>query len=176
MLRCMFGRLLLMLTAGTFVAGIVVPRLFDAGSARLGAPAPAPASASAAPAASPRTQAELVRDADGHFRAPALVNGRELTMVVDTGASMVILRESDARAAGIYVPPTDAWDGRAMTANGETRFAPIRIASISVGGVERIDIAGAVMRDDQLPTALLGQSFMNALSEVSITGDKMRIR
>lgn len=181
MLRAMFGRLLLVLTAGTFAAGIVVPRLFDAGSAGLNAPAPAASpgaqSTPGAPMASSlHARTELIRDVDGHFRAPALINGRPLTMVVDTGASMVILPESAARAAGIDVPPPDAWSGRAMTANGETSFAPIRIASISVGGVERIDISGAVMRDDQLSVPLLGQTYMNALAEVSIIGDKMRIR
>lgn len=180
MLRAMFGRLLLVLTAGTFAAGIVVPRLFDAGSAGLNAPAPAATSAQDTPGApmapSLHARTELIRDVDGHFRAPVLINGRPLTMVVDTGATMVILPESAARAAGIDVPPPDAWSGRAMTANGETSFAPIRIASISVGGVERIDISGAVMRDDQLSVPLLGQSYMNALAEVSIVGDKMRIR
>ncbi len=173
----MFGRLLLVLTAGTFLAGIAVPRLFDAGSAGLNAPAPSAPNPPGTPATSPsHARTELTRDVDGHFRAPALINGRPLTMVVDTGASMVILPESAARAAGIEVPPPDAWRGRAMTANGETSFAPIRIASISVGGVERIDISGAVMRDDQLSTPLLGQTYMNALAEVSIIGDKMRIR
>lgn len=180
MLRPMFGRLLLVLTAGTFAAGIIVPRMFDAGSAGLNAPAPAASSAAGTaptPAApSLRARAEIPRDADGHFRASVLINGHPLTMVVDTGASMVALPESAARAAGIAVPPPDAWNGRVMTANGETSYAPVRIASISIDGVERIDIEGAVLRDAQLSVPLLGQTYMNALAEVSIVGDKMRIR
>ena len=38
---------------------------------------------------------------DGHFIARAQVNGKSIRMIVDTGASTVVLRPEDARKAGI---------------------------------------------------------------------------
>ena len=45
---------------------------------------------------------ELTSGRDGHFRADARVNGRHIDFLVDTGASVVILRESDASQVGLH--------------------------------------------------------------------------
>ncbi len=118
---------------------------------------------------------EIERDMDGHFRADVLVNGQRVRMLVDSGASFIVIDEALAQRLGI-APPASAYTGTAMTANGEAQFAPIRLASVRIGDVERVDIPAGVMRGVSLPTPLLGQSFLGTLSEVTISGDRMKLK
>ena len=66
------------------------------------------------------------RRPDGHFIARAEVNGANLGMLVDTGASSVVLKPADAEKAGIntrsltYTVPV-------QTANGTTYAASVRL-------------------------------------------------
>jgi aspartyl protease family protein len=121
------------------------------------------------------SMAELRRDGDSHFRASALVNGRPLTMLVDSGASLVVLTEGDARAVGIYLSPSD-FTAVAQTADGEVKTAPVMIERISVNGIERRNVPGAVVPAGLLTQSLLGQSYLGQLAEVSIRDDVMRLR
>lgn len=118
---------------------------------------------------------EIERDLDGHFRADVLLNGQRVRMMVDSGASFIVIDEALARRLGI-APPASAYTGTAMTANGEAQFAPVRLASVRIGDVERVDIPAGVMRGVSLPTPLLGQSFLSTLSEVTISGDTMKLK
>ena len=49
----------------------------------------------------------LETDRRGHFQVEARVEGRFVDFVVDTGASLVVLRESSAALAGIRPQPRD---------------------------------------------------------------------
>ena len=144
------------------------------------APKAAMVDAPTAPAAEPPlprygATAELARDLDGHFRADVLLNGQRVRMMVDSGASMIVIDEALARRLGV-APPPSAYTGTAMTANGEAQFAPVRIASVVIGDVRRIDVPAGVMRGVDLPTPLLGQSFLGTMSEVKISGDRMTLK
>jgi aspartyl protease family protein len=50
---------------------------------------------------------ELTSGRDGHFRVDARVDGRHIDFMVDTGASLVILRESGASMVGLHPMPRD---------------------------------------------------------------------
>lgn len=117
----------------------------------------------------------LVRDADSHFRALVSVNGQQFPMLVDSGASLIALTQADARRAGINPPPS-AYTAIALTAGGEVRTAPVTIARISIGGIERRNVPAAVMPVTALDQSLLGQSFLTTLTEVQIRGDRMALR
>src|SRR5471032_2280761 len=54
---------------------------------------------------------------DGHYKAEARIAGRQIDFIVDTGASLVILRESDAAQVGIRPRPSD-YTATVSTANG----------------------------------------------------------
>jgi aspartyl protease family protein len=71
---------------------------------------------------SPGAGITLRRSGDSHFRASVDVNGTPLTMLVDSGATLVVLRESDAMRAGITLGP-NAYSGRVQTAGGLVRAA-----------------------------------------------------
>lgn len=115
------------------------------------------------------------RGPDGHFRVNATVNGQPVTMLVDTGASMVAIPEPLAQRMGI-APPPSAYSGTARTANGDGRFAPITLATIRIGSVELTNVSAAVVQGNGLDTPLLGQSFLSRLQEMSVQGDVMRLR
>jgi aspartyl protease family protein len=112
---------------------------------------------------------ELRAGSYGHYRTTAEINGRPVTVLVDTGASMVALSFEDAQAAGIFVRDSD-FTHRVSTANGFARVAPITIARISVGDITVRDVAGAVMENGKLGTSLLGMSFLGRLQRVDMRG------
>ena len=109
-----------------------------------------------------RREVEVEAERDGHFYLDARIDGREVEVVVDTGASMVVLRESDARRAGINVRRGD-YDLPVSTANGTTYAATVTLRRVEIDGIEIRDVRAAVLPDDQLHMTLLGASFLNRL-------------
>jgi aspartyl protease family protein len=118
------------------------------------------------PASAGRT-VELKAGAYGHFHARAEINGQAISVMVDTGASIVALSFEDARAIGLYVRDSD-FTHRVSTANGYARIAPVTIDRISIGDIMVRDVSGAVMEAGKLGTTLLGMSFLSRLQRVDI--------
>jgi aspartyl protease family protein len=110
---------------------------------------------------------ELRAGSYGHYHTSAEINGRPVSVMVDTGASIVALSYQDARAAGIYVHDRD-FTHRVSTANGFARVAPVTIDRISIGSITVRDVAGAVMEEGKLGTSLLGMSFLGRLQRVDM--------
>ncbi|NCP11073.1 MAG: TIGR02281 family clan AA aspartic protease [Sphingomonadales bacterium] len=119
-------------------------------------------------------EATIARAPTGHFSAPGSVNGAAVTMIADSGASLVVLDRDDAIAAGISIFPQE-FTGTARTAGGQVRTKPVLLDSVVFAGIERRNVPGAVI-DGDLPMVLLGQSFLSRLSDVSVSGDTMRLR
>lgn len=105
----------------------------------------------------------------GHFRAEADINGRDIDVMVDTGASLVALTYEDARRAGILVKPSD-FTHTAQTANGTARVAPVTIPRISIGDITVRNVAGVVSERGASERTLLGMSFLGRLSRVEMRG------
>ncbi|HEX3723241.1 MAG TPA: TIGR02281 family clan AA aspartic protease, partial [Nitrolancea sp.] len=70
----------------------------------------------------------------GHFLTEVEINGRDIGVMVDTGASLVALTYDDAERAGIFVNSSD-FTGRAQTANGTARVARVTISRIQIGDI-----------------------------------------
>lgn len=72
----------------------------------------------------------LMLEADrlGHFQAEARIDGRSVGFIVDTGASLVVLRESDAARVGIRPRPSD-YTTTAITANGKIKAARVLLVA-----------------------------------------------
>ncbi len=113
----------------------------------------------------------LNSDRRGHFQVEARIDGRAVGLVVDTGASRIVLRETSAARLGIF-PRASEYTGRATTANGVAKFAPVRLASVEVNGITVRNVDAAVMPDDALHENLLGMTF---LSRVKWTHDRGRL-
>lgn len=112
---------------------------------------------------------------NGHFFVNALLDGRSLPMMVDTGASACAFSEEDAARIGIRVGPADftrVWS----TANGRVRVAPIRIAVVQIGSITVRDVEAVVIPRGLLSTSLLGMSFLRRLHDFSVAGSTMTLR
>ncbi len=120
-------------------------------------------------------EAELRRNWDGHYRAEAQVNGRPIRLLVDTGASMVLIPYEQVQDIGID-PETLDYSQPVNTANGRSTVAPIVISSIKIGPIVVFDVPAAVARPGHLKGGLLGMSFLDRLSESSFQGDRLILR
>lgn len=120
-------------------------------------------------------RAELRRGWDGHYRAKAMINGKTVNLMVDTGASIVLLPYEKAVKIGID-PATLRYSMPVTTANGRSTVAPIRLASIQIGSVVVRDVEAAVAHPGRLRAGLLGMSFLERLHETSFQGDKLILR
>jgi aspartyl protease family protein len=106
----------------------------------------------------------LMLEADrlGHFQVEARIDGRHVDFIIDTGASLVVLRESDAARVGIRPRPRD-YTATAVTANGKIKAARASIDRIELGGITVFDVPAMVLPDEALAKNLLGVSFLSRL-------------
>jgi aspartyl protease family protein len=119
--------------------------------------------------------AEIVRSNGGDFAIHTSINGAKVAMVLDTGASSVVLTQEAAKAAGL---PTDmlAYTINVDTANGRTRAAPVTLDRLAVGGLTEREVPALVVQSGQLKSNLLGMTFLNRLESWEVRGDKLRLR
>lgn len=109
-----------------------------------------------------QAQAAIARSADGHYWTQAMVEGRPVRMLVDTGASVVTLSRADAEKAGVSVGAHD-FTRTLNTASGPVKAAPVVLPSLAVAGV-RLTAVEALVVDADMPASLLGMSYLGRLS------------
>lgn len=111
-------------------------------------------------------QVTVPRAADGHYYLTVAVNGAPVNFLVDTGATAVVLTTDDARRAG-FDPDTLAFVGRAQTANGEVRTAPVWVEELSLGKFQdrnfRVSVNGG-----EMDKSLLGMTYLQRWSSIEI--------
>ncbi|WP_197277006.1 retropepsin-like aspartic protease family protein [Sphingomonas profundi] len=122
-------------------------------------------------AAPPRPIAEVNRSGDGLFYVNALVNGTPVRFLIDTGASVTILRRADARRAGVALHGPR---GRIGTAAGATAMRWSHARSLRIGRHEVRDLDTLVV-DRGLPVSLLGQNMLTKLGSVTINGNQLHL-
>ena len=118
---------------------------------------------------------ELRRGWDGHYAVEAEVNGVELDLLIDTGASMVLIPYEDALRIGIDTRKLK-YSLPVTTANGRSSVAPITLSSIRINSIAVFDVPAAVAQPNKLKTGLLGISFLDRLAEVSFQGERLVLR
>jgi aspartyl protease family protein len=114
----------------------------------------------------------FLADARGHVETIADIDGREMDVLVDTGASAVVLRESDARRAG-HRPHHSEFTIPVSTANGQAYFAPIVLRSVELGSIRVRNVQALVARDEDLSSNLLGMSFLGQLDGFRFEGQEL---
>ena len=112
------------------------------------------------------------RAADGHFYLDGEIDGEKTTFIVDTGASVVAMDQAMAQSIGVD-PSRLSFTNAVMTANGIAKAAPIRLDSITIGGITRNNVAAAVTEGTGLDTVLLGMSFLGTLTSYDFRGDRL---
>lgn len=117
--------------------------------------------------------AQLSKSADGHYWADAIIEGRPVRVMVDTGASVVALTRNDALRLGLKLTPAD-FTSKVATASGEVRAAPVELSAVAVGGA-RVENVRALVVEDGLPHSLLGMSYLGRLSAFTATPTAMTL-
>lgn len=100
----------------------------------------------------------LQRGLDGHYRAQAYINGIQVDVLVDTGATGVAISPRLAEKLGLQSKTAI----RTMTANGETISYMTRLDNVKLGGVEAEDVA-ALIAPGLNGHVLLGMSFLSRM-------------
>jgi aspartyl protease family protein len=118
---------------------------------------------------------EIVRGRAGEFQVATQINGTRVPMVLDTGASAVVLTQDAARAAGLPLEML-AYTVNIDTANGRTRAAAVTLERLGVGTIVEHAVPALIAQPGQLKTSLLGMSFLNRLESYSVTSDKLILR
>jgi aspartyl protease family protein len=112
------------------------------------------------------------RDSRGQFEVDAVVNGRHVDFMVDTGSSVIALTARDAARLGIH-PSQNAFVAEVRTANGKVRAAPARLDAVRIGGIEVRDVPALVLPDEALSDNLLGLAFLSRLRRFEYSGGKL---
>ncbi len=118
---------------------------------------------------------EIARASGGSFAVATQVNGARVAMVLDTGASAVVLTQEAAKAAGLPLEVLN-YSVNVDTANGRTRAAPVTLDRVSIGAITERAVPALIAQPGQLRTNLLGMSFLNRLESWEVRGDKLLMR
>jgi len=113
----------------------------------------------------------IVRAPDGLFYVDATINGAKLRLLVDTGATDIILTRADAARAGVRLEDGQ-FDEKASTAGGETNMARVQLHQVAVNGSLDWNVP-AVVAGGALNVSLLGARWLTRIGSVTITGDRM---
>jgi aspartyl protease family protein len=115
------------------------------------------------------------RRGDGHFVANTQINGVGLPMLIDTGASTVVLKPADAQRLGVDVDKL-RYTVPVQTANGTTYAAHVRLRTIKVGPIEVGGVEALVAKPGALKDSLLGMTFLNRLRSYEFSGEFLTLR
>ena len=118
-------------------------------------------------------EVSLPRSGDGHYYASVTANGVPTQMLVDTGASVVALTGSDAKALGITWSD-DQVQPVAQGASGPVNGFQVTLDRVQLGGLDVQDVP-AIVVPEGLGVSLLGQSFLGRVKHVDIQEDKMAL-
>lgn len=111
----------------------------------------------------------------GHFEVEALVNGHHVRMLADTGASTVVLTNSDARRIGIN-PESLQFKTVMNTANGKAFTAHVTLDEVDVGGITVNNVTALVSRPGALGISLLGMSYLKRIKSFELSGPQLILR
>lgn len=94
----------------------------------------------------------------GHFMAPGSINGGTVQFMVDTGATVIAIGESDAARIGLKY--RDGQRSMVGTANGTVAVYRVTLSSVRIGDVQVHNVEAAVV-PSSMPYVLLGNSFLS---------------
>lgn len=113
----------------------------------------------------------MTADSRGHFSPAGQINGRSVQFLVDTGATEVILSESEAKRINL-----DFAKGQRVTvstANGQVNGHRIQLDSVRVGEAQIFGVS-AIVLPQPMPSVLLGNSFLNRF-QMQRTNDQLTL-
>jgi clan AA aspartic protease (TIGR02281 family) len=126
----------------------------------------------ATPAIAPAVQ--IPRGQGGEFALRAKINGVTAPMVIDTGATSVVLTWETAKAIGLPIEMLE-YNVDVETAGGHTKAARLTLDRLAVGKLVEKSIPALVVPRGQMKTNLLGMSFLDRLESWGMRADKLML-
>ena len=170
------GALTIAFAVPSFVAGLDGRAAPDASPpAAVATPSAAPATVAAADSGASYRAASIAADAGGQYRARALIEGQDVDVMIDTGATVVTLTSETAVRLGVALDPTrPRWNMN--TANGIVLANPVMLRSVNLGAIYMNDVQAVVLPPGASSVNLLGASFLRRLVKVEQRGGMLLLR
>ncbi len=112
---------------------------------------------------------------DGHFSVRAAINGEAMLLLVDTGASTVVLKPADAARAGVDTRDL-SYSVPVQTANGLAYAAPVHLRTVAIGPLVIHNVDALVAKPGSVNENLLGMSFLMRLRSYEFSKDFLTLR
>lgn len=122
----------------------------------------------------PTRGVQIVRGQSGEFALKAKINGVTAPMVIDTGATAVVLTYETAKAAGLPLELLE-YDVDVETAGGHTKAARLTLDRLSIGKLVERSVPALVVPHGQMKTNLLGMSFLDRLESWEVHADRLML-
>jgi aspartyl protease family protein len=111
----------------------------------------------------------------GEFVVPVAVGATRVAMLLDTGATTVVLRAEDAAKVGLEAR-TLKFDVDVVTANGAASAAEVVLDRVAVGPIVARNVAALIARKGALGQSLLGMSFLERLQSYSVERGRLVLK
>src|SRR5712675_1790763 len=115
---------------------------------------------------------QISRGQGGEFALRAKINGVTAPMVIDTGATSVVLTYETAKAAGLPLELLE-YDVDVETAGGRTKAARLTLDRLAIGKLVERSVPALVVPHGQMKTNLLGMSFLDRLESWEVRADRL---
>ena len=117
---------------------------------------------------------QIARGQSGEFALRAKINGVNAPMVIDTGATSVVLTYETAKAAGLPLELLE-YDVDVETAGGHTKAARLTLDRLAIGKLVERSVPALVVPHGQMKTNLLGMSFLDRLESWEVRADRLML-
>ena len=122
----------------------------------------------------PVRSVQISRSQGGEFALQAKINGVTAPMVIDTGATSVVLTYETAKAAGLPLELLE-YDVDLETASGHTKAARLTLDRLAIGKLVERSVPALVVPHGQMKTNLLGMSFLDRLESWEVRADSLML-
>lgn len=109
---------------------------------------------------------------DGHYWIRATINGAELDLMVDTGATITSLSQDGAEAVGLEPDPLVA-PALLNTANGQVMARAGIISELSFGTITARNLEAMILPAEGLDTNVLGMNLLNQLMSWRVENERL---
>lgn len=114
------------------------------------------------------------QSSDGHYYVSARINGSDIRLLVDTGATLTVLSKRQAERAGIFPSPGD-YTANVRTASGIAKAAPVRLRDFEIGEARLHDVPALVM-DTPADTSVLGIGTLQKFKSYEVRNGVLTLR
>jgi aspartyl protease family protein len=117
---------------------------------------------------------QISRGQGGEFALQAKINGIATPMVIDTGATSVVLTHETAKAIGLPLELLE-YDVDLETAGGHTTAARLTLDRLAIGKLVERSVPALVVPRGQMKVNLLGMSFLDRLESWEVHADSLML-